>query len=323
MFDMILVVLGLCAFEIISSIDNAVVNADVLGTIRDEKVKKFFLTWGIFFAIFVVRGVLPFVIFFAANANVGFANALTAMWSGDPAVKHAIEESSPLLLMGGGMFLLLLCLHWLFLEKKNFGLTLEEPLQRLGSIWFYSFASVLLPVTIMIAQRVVDPSKVTNLILAGTIGYCVFFITDGFKQNAEMMEERLMEGQTHDAGFSDWAKVLFLEIIDLTFSFDGVIGAFAFTLSVPLILLGNGLGAVIVRQLTVSNVDRIKKYDFLKNGAMYSIGFLGLMMVLEAFGVHIPTWGSPVITFIMIGYFFYRSVQKNIEQTTLQPQDAV
>jgi hypothetical protein len=110
---------------------------------------------------------------------------------------------------------------------------------------------------------------------------------------------------------SDWAKVFFLEVIDLAFSVDGVIGAFAFTTVVPLILVGNGIGAIVVRQLTVLGVERIRSYDYLKNGAMYSIAFLGIMMLLEAFGIDVPAWMSPVITVTVVGYFFWRSVTEN------------
>ncbi|HMY46278.1 MAG TPA: DUF475 domain-containing protein, partial [Leptospiraceae bacterium] len=83
---------------------------------------------------------------------------------------------------------------------------------------------------------------------------------------------------------------------------------FAFTLYVPLILIGNGLGAIVVRQLTVGNIERIKKYKYLKNGAMYSILCLGVVMVLESFAVHVPSWLSPVVTFVVVGIFFVRSV---------------
>jgi hypothetical protein len=98
-----------------------------------------------------------------------------------------------------------------------------------------------------------------------------------------------------------------LEIIDFTFSIDGVLGAFAFTLSVPLILIGNGLGAILVRQMTVGNIERIKKYVYLKNGAMYSILVLGIIMVMHSFGFNIPEYISPLITFIIIGFFFWKS----------------
>ena len=134
------------------------------------------------------------------------------------------------------------------------------------------------------------------------IGSSAFFITHGFKQNAEKGEEQLMESH-----MSDLSKILFLEVIDATFSMDGVLGAFAFTLSVPLILIGNGLGAYVVRKITMGNVDRIKKYVYLKNGAMYSILFLGAVMLADSFGLNVPQWFSPVLTFATVGYFFWKS----------------
>ena len=106
---------------------------------------------------------------------------------------------------------------------------------------------------------------------------------------------------------SDLSKLFFLEIIDTTFSIDGVLGAFAFTLSVPLILLGNGLGALIVRELTIRNIEHIKRYVYLKNGAMYSILILGVIMILHSFGFHIPEYLSPLATILVIGFFFWKS----------------
>ncbi|WP_370574292.1 DUF475 domain-containing protein [Methanomethylovorans sp.] len=103
------------------------------------------------------------------------------------------------------------------------------------------------------------------------------------------------------------SKISYLEIIDATFSIDGVIGAFAFTLSVPLIILGNGLGAFVVRELTIGNIERIQKYMYLKNGAMYSILFLGIFMIMDGFGYHVPSFLSPLATVFVVGYFFYKS----------------
>jgi hypothetical protein len=109
---------------------------------------------------------------------------------------------------------------------------------------------------------------------------------------------------------SDISKILYLEVIDATFSIDGVVGAFAFTMLVPLILVGNALGAIAVRQITISNIDRIKKYKYLKNGAMYSILCLGIVMLINSFGHHIPEYTSPLITFAVIGLFFIKSVRE-------------
>jgi len=302
--EIILVLFGLIVLEVVSSIDNAVVNAQVLSTMRSPRVRRAFLTWGILFAVFVVRGILPSLIVFLANPSLGITRAFHAMWENDPSVLSAIEASAPYLMLAGGMFLALLFLHWLFVEDKEFGLPFEDPLRKYGAVWFYALASLGL-VAVLVALRDIGD---TSLMLAAAVGFAAFFIADGFKQNAEVIEEKLMQdGEQSTMG--DWAKFFFLEILDLTFSIDGVVGAFAFTTMVPLILIGNGIGALVVRQLTVGNIERIKRYRYLKNGAMYSIGALGVVMLAEGFGVHVPLWCSPVVTFVLVGYFWYRSVR--------------
>ena len=105
----------------------------------------------------------------------------------------------------------------------------------------------------------------------------------------------------------------------MTFSIDGVLGAFAFTLSVPIIILGNGLGAVIVRQITVGNIERIRRLRFIKNGAMYSILFLGAVMMCDGLGVHVPQWVSPAATFAIVGGFFAKSLWALRSNPVVQP----
>ncbi len=300
-FTMILTVLGLCLFEIISSIDNAVINAEVLGTMG-KKARRWFLLYGFFFAVFVVRGLLPWAIIWATVPSLGPIGALTAAFSNDPSVHTAIEQASPILLLGGGIFLVFLFFHWLFLETKNFGLRHERFFQRNG-VWFFAVVSILLAVVVWYSIKI-NPM----LAFAAVVGSTAFFITHGFKENAEKGEKELLSGSSN---LSDLSKILYLEIIDMTFSIDGVLGAFAFTLSVPLIILGNGLGAFVLRKLTISNIDRIKKYIFLKNGAMYSIFILGAVMMAHAFGVKIPDYISPVATFAIIGFFVLKSIKFN------------
>lgn len=231
-----------------------------------------------------------------ATPKLGFLGSLTATFSSDPKVIEAISMSAPILLIGGGTFLIFLFFHWLFLEHKNYGLRGERFFHAQG-VWFFAVVSILLAAIVWFALK-------THPLMAfgAVVGSTAFFITHGFKQNAEQREKQLMGG-----GLSDLSKVFYLEVIDTTFSIDGVLGAFAFTLSVPLILIGNGLGAFIVRELTIGNIERIKKYKYLKNGAMYSILFLGLIMLIGSFDFHIPAWLSPVTTFGVIGYFFYKS----------------
>jgi hypothetical protein len=294
---MIITVLGLCLFEIVSSIDNAVINAQVLGTMS-KKAKRWFLVWGLILAVFLVRGLLPWIIVWAATPGLGPVDALVATFSSNPLVHTAIENAAPVLLLGGGVFLVLLFFHWLFLEPKTFGLRGERFFQAHG-VWFFAVASIILATIVWFAL------KITPMLAFGAvIGSTAFFITHGFKENAEKVEKELVTGKS---AMSDLSKILYLEIIDATFSIDGVLGAFAFTLSVPLILLGNGLGAFVLRKITIGNVDRIRKYVYLKNGAMYSIFALGIIMVADGFGVRIHSLVSPLVTFVIIGYFFLKS----------------
>ena len=292
----ILIVLGLILFETVSSLDNAVINAQVLSTMS-QRARRWFLVYGLIIAVFVVRGLLPFLIVWATNPALGPVGALTAAFSSDPRVKESIELSAPILLIGGGTFLIFLFFHWLFLEPKEFGLRGERFIQSKG-VWFYAVASILLAATTWFALQI-HPIMAFGAVVGSTF----FFITHGFKQNAEEAEESLLSAQTR----SDISKILYLEAIDATFSIDGVLGAFAFTLSVPLILIGNGIGAFIVREVTIRSVDKIKKYIYLKNGAMYSVFFLGCIMLLDSFGYAIPEWVAPIVTLGVIAFFFLKS----------------
>lgn len=293
----LLTILGLCLFEVITSIDNAVINAEVLSGMS-KKARRWFLTYGFFFAVFVVRGFLPFLIIWVANPSVGPIQLFGFAFSGSEVAKQSIEHTAPILLIGGGVFLVFLFFNWLFLESKNYGLRAERFFHAQGA-WFFAIASIFLTVIVWFAL------KVDNMMAFGAVvGSTGFFIIHGFRQYAEKQEAKLLDKKNN---LSDLSKIAYLEVLDTTFSIDGVIGAFAFTFAVPLILVGNGLGALVLRKLTISNIDRIKKYKFLKNGAMYSIFFLGMIMILDSFGFHIPPFVSPIITFGTVGYFFYKS----------------
>lgn len=291
----LLTILGLSLFEIITSIDNAVINAEVLSGMS-QRARRWFLLWGFLFAVIVVRGVLPLLIIWLANPSLGLFGALTIAFSSGQLAREAVEQTAPILLIGGGVFLIFLFFHWLFLEPKSFGLSAERFFQQQGA-WFFAVVSIILTALVWFALKIDS-----RMAFGAVIGSSAFFIIHGFRQYAQEQEKKLMSGKV-----SDISKIAYLEVLDSTFSIDGVIGAFAFTFAVPLILIGNGLGALILRKLTVSNIDRIKRYRFLKNGAMYSIFFLGIIMVTDAFGYHIPPYVSPLITFGTVGYFFFVS----------------
>ncbi len=300
----LLTVGGLALFESITSIDNAIINAEVLSNMKPW-ARRWFLTWGIALAVFGIRGALPWFIVWFMAPGLSPWQAFAATLTGDPAAISAIRNSAPILLTGGGVFFIFLFFNWLFLEPKTFGLPGERFFIRQGA-WFYAVVSLALMIIVWFAL-----DKDPMLAFGAVVGSTAFFITHGFRRYAEAQEERLLKGE---GNLSDVSKIIYLEVIDASFSLDGVVGAFAFTLSVPLILVGNGIGALVVRQLTVYNVDRIRKYRFLKNGAMYSILFLGGVMLAHGFGHHVPEWVSPLATFLIVGYFFLKSLKGSRRQ---------
>lgn len=294
----LVVLLGLCTFEVISSVDNAIINAHVIKTLPD-KFKKFFLFWGLIIAVFAVRGVLPFLIVWLANPAFSFAEVISFVFHPTPEIEAYVEKSQALLLLGGGVYLFMVFLSWLFMEEKKYAFFVEGFIHK-QSVWFYAFASLFFTVVVWFSVKV-NPI----LALSAAIGSTAFFITDGFKKNSEEKEKQLLKGN-----MSAWSKILYLEVLDATFSIDGVIGAFAFTTSIPLIFLGNGLGAFIVREMTIKGTETISKFAYLKNGAMYSIGMLGGIMVLEAFGKHYPFWLAPLNTTLLLLLFLGLSIRE-------------
>lgn len=308
-FAGLLTIIGLAVFEIITSIDNAIINASVLSTMS-QKARKWFLLWGMLFAVFVIRGILPFLIIFLTDPSQSFTHVLGATFRGDEETAAVIEHSSRILLTGGGIFLVFLFFHWVFLEEKNFAFKFEELVQRQG-VWFYAIISVLLTAVVWFSINI-NPA----LAIGAVVGSTSFFIIHGVREQAEKQEKKLQNTNNH---MSDISKIIYLEILDATFSIDGVIGAFAFTFSVLLILIGNGIGAIVLRQLTVGNIERIKRYKYLRNGAMYSIFVLGSFMLLNGLGYKTPTWISPIATLLIVGYFFQISRKAQAQEPNMAP----
>jgi len=297
MLTAIIIILGLIVFEVVSSVDNAIVNAHVLKTMS-AKWRKIFLFWGIFFAIFIVRGLVPLIVVWLSVPEIGFIGAFHAAFSGSADFSQLIEERKGIILLGAGVFMALLYLHWLFLEKKDPYFVSDKLIKPHYGIWFFASASIILATVLYVARA--D----WRLMLSAAIGNAVFFILYGFREQAAKQEEML---QDENNNLSNLSKLMYLEVLDTSFSFDGVFGAFAFTTAIPLILIGNGIGALVVRQLTIMGIEKVSQYKWLKNGAMTSIGFLGLVMVLKSFGVNIPEYLPTLITIGLVGLTFWRS----------------
>ena len=304
----ILIVAGLIVFEVVNSVDNAIVNASVLKTMSMLWRKRFLLI-GILTSVFLVRFILPLIIVWLSVPTISGTDLFLAFTGQSTVAAEAIEGQKPLILMFGGVFLLFLYFHWLFLEKKE-PLFIERFLKEKHGVWFFAFAAIILVLVMYLARA--D----SMVMLATAIGSATFFILYGLKQTAEESDRNLVQGA---GNMSDASKFLYLEVLDMTFSFDGVIGAFAFTINLILILIGIGIGALVVRELTIRGIDTIAKYCYLKNGALTSIGFLGLFMIIEAFGIELPSVVPIVITFALVGLAFWLSQRKIPKITCNQP----
>ena len=294
--ESIAIVLGLVVFEVVNSVDNAVVNASVLKTMS-VLWRKRFLVIGIITSVFLVRFLLPLVIVWISVPTISLSEIFLAFSGQSQIAETAITIQKPIILMFGAVFLLYLYFHWLFLEQKDH-LYIERFLKEKHGAWFFAVAAVLLVIIMYFARF--NPL----MMLAAAVGSATFFIIYGLRETAKTSEENLVAGTS---GLGDISKFVYLEVLDATFSFDGVVGAFAFTINLLLILIGMGIGAIVVRELTVKGIDSIGKYKYLKNGALTSIGFLGLFMLVESFGIELPSYIPTIVTFLVVGYAFYKS----------------
>ena len=301
LIDDILIVLGLIVFEVVNSIDNAIVNAHVLKTMGQLWRKRFLLI-GIITSVFLVRFLLPLFIVWLSVPNLSLSNLFANFSGGNDFAANAINAQKPIILMFGSVFLIYLYFHWLFLEKKE-PLYVERFLKAKHGVWFFGFAAVFLAFVMYLAKAN------TMMMLATAIGSATFFLIYGLKETAELSQQNV--GTT---AMSDLSKFVYLEVLDAAFSFDGVVGSFAFTINLLLIFIGIGIGAVVVRQLTIKGIDQVAKYRYLKNGAMTSIGFLGLFMMVEAFGLEMPPYIPIAATLLLVGVAFWKSRQLIINQ---------
>src|SRR3989344_215674 len=173
LFASLITILGLGLFEIINSIDNAIINAEVLSTMKQSS-RRWFTTWGLFLSVGVVRGLLPFLIVWILNPGSGFIQTIVNTIKSGPEIATSLDKSAPYLLLLGGILMLFIFFHWLFLEDKNFGLPGERFIARQG-VWFYAVVSAVLSFIVWKAIKT-DPV----LAFAAVVGSTVFFITPGF-----------------------------------------------------------------------------------------------------------------------------------------------
>jgi hypothetical protein len=309
----------LIVLEISLSFDNAVVNARVLGRMSSFW-QQIFLTVGIVIAVFGMRLLFPFVVVgVSAQLSPGAAWTL-AMAHGDPQTAgsygYILAAAHPTIAAFGGIFLLMIFLNFLFEEEKEYyWLTLlERPLHKLGGL---NAAAIIISLIALLAFAYTLVEDVKTVLTAGLIGMLTYLLVDGLGQMfAGEAEDVEAEGSTGSAvlrvGKSALFLFLYLEVLDASFSFDGVIGAFAITADPIIIALGLGVGAIYVRSLTVYLVRKgtLSDYVYLEHGAHWAIGALAILLL---FTMHyeIPEVVTGLIGVGFIAAAFWWSVRRN------------
>ncbi len=302
-------VLWICAvlavLEVSLSFDNAAVNASILKDM-DPVWQQRFLTWGIAIAVFGMRIVFPIVIVMVA-ANLGPIDAVSLALS-EPAEYQRIVSDAHIGLMGfGGAFLGMVGLKFFFDSDKelNWIAAIERPLARVADIEAISIGLVLLA-TWATSTMLADADALTFIIAAigGLLTYLVVEIV-----NHVLEPPTPSTGDVARAGFGAF---LYLEVLDASFSFDGVIGAFALTNNLIIIAIGLGIGAMFVRSMTIFLVRKgtMSEYRYLEHGAFYAILALATIMYINTFA-HIPEVITGLIGAVLIGLAFWASVRAN------------
>ncbi len=300
------IVLVLGVLEVSLSFDNAVVNATVLRDM-DDKWRHRFLTWGILIAVFGMRIVFPLAIV-AIAAHMGPVEALK-LAIGDPVRYEQIITSAHIGISGfGGSFLAMVGLNF-FLddEKEEHWLPLiERPLAALRKISGLATGIVLLALY-GIAQLIPAGEGMT-FITAGIFGLLTYIAVHAIG----VVLEGDGDAATGAVARSGFAAFLYLEVLDASFSFDGVIGAFALSNNLFIIALGLGIGAMFVRSMTIMLVDHgtLAQYRYLEHGAFYAIVALAAIMLLSV-RFHIPETITGLIGATLIGLAFWASVRSN------------
>jgi hypothetical protein len=300
-----LTVLLLALLEISVSFDNAIVNAGILKRMNPFW-QRLFLTVGIVIAVFGVRLLLPLLIV-SVSAGIDPVNvshkALAGGGSEQPGTYgYLLEQAHPAISAFGGIFLLVLALDFFFTDRRIRWLGwIERPLAKLGEIRLLSVAIGLATLLVISLRHGIDSPQVLT---AGAIGLLLYICINGLA--------RVFAGSAGATGKAGLFLFLYLQVLDASFSFDGVIGAFAISSDVLVIAAGLGIGAVFIRSLTVMMVRRgtLASFRFLEHGAHWAIAALALILLVDV-STPVPGFVTGLVGALIIVSSLLHSIRLN------------
>lgn len=310
----------LIVLEISLSFDNAVVNATILKRMN-EFWQKIFLTVGVLIAVFGMRLVFPLLLV-SITAGLNPVEVVRLAIDGGSVdvpgtYANLLTDAHPAIAGFGGMFLGMLFLDWLFEERETTWLSwLEKPLQRIGSL--DQLSVVVAGIALVVAALTLAPDgKQSTVMIAGLLGIVTYLLVNGlgslFEEGGAADGEESGTGEiVRASGKAAFFLFLYLEVLDASFSFDGVVGAFAISQDIFVIAVGLGVGAFWIRSLTVYLVRQgtLDDYVYLEHGAHWAIGALAVLL-LVTIEYKVPEVVTGLIGVGFIGAAFLNSVLRN------------
>ena len=317
----------LIVLEVSLSFDNAVVNAKVLGKMS-AFWQKIFLTVGILIAVFGMRLVFPFVVVWATaglapNKAWDLAMQGEDVAAGQETYAQILHDAHPMIAAFGGMFLMMIFLDYFFDDEKE-SHWLEPIERRIKTLGQLEGAAVIVSLgLLLLIATAFNVKDLGSVLAAGILGLLTYLVVNGlgafFEQTSGLDgDEDASPGSTGElvlaTGKAAFFMFLYLEVLDASFSFDGVIGAFAITSDPIIIALGLGVGAMYVRSLTVYLVRKgtLAEYRYLEHGAHWAIGALAVLLFVTM-KYEIPELVTGLIGVAFIAGSFYWSVRENRE----------
>ncbi|NHB58542.1 DUF475 domain-containing protein [Acinetobacter sp. 194] len=321
MFKVLALTTILAVMEVSLSFDNAVVNASVLKH-WDQFWRTLFLTVGIIVAVFGMRLIFPLLIV-GVTADMGMIEVAKLALNDPKSYSEKLLAHHAEIAAFGGMFLLLVFLNFLFDDEKDehWFHWLESKLTDLANIQAISVFISLIILLIM-AHFVPDTSRLV-VVMAGIWGIVVYVgvqvighLLEGNSEEDEEQESSNGATATGTIVKGGIGGFLYLEVLDASFSFDGVIGAFAITNDVVIIMLGLAIGAMFVRSMTIYLVEKgtLDAYIYLEHGAHYAIGALAIIMLASGTGVHVPELVTGLIGIAFIVWAVLSSISYSKKQ---------
>ncbi len=308
-FKCLFIAFFLAILEITLSFDNAVVNAMKLEKMT-EKWRHRFVTWGILIAVFGMRLIFPIlVVAFFSHLSV---LAVTKMALSDvDSYTHYLHLAHPALVSFGGAFLLMIFLSYFFNGDKTIHWIkhIELPIAKCHIIKYIDVVICL--IAIYCTTFVVPDDQKLNVMTSGVLGLISFLVIESISSTMEKVMAKRFSAASEGAKLG-FVGFLYLELIDASFSLDGVLGAFAISKDVIIIMIGLAIGAMFVRSLTLYFVEAktLKQFIYLEHGAHWAIGALAIIMFISTVK-ELPEIVTGSIGLILVGSALVSSIIYN------------